>query len=1396
MPDQADYRYEVFVSFADGDRDWVEGYLLPALALPPERVITNQRTSSSESFQLGAAVVNEFERAVTGSRFTLLVLSRAYLTDQWSTFGEQLASYATVAEQRDRLVPLLRERNCPLPLRIDFRVRLDCAEQNNWESEIARLRGLLNQPEPKPERIPCPYPGMIPFREKDARFFYGREAEIRQMLQHFRNQRLLFVIGPSGCGKSSLVFAGLLPELQSSVLFDEGFWLVKQMRPGPRPVHELCAVLGGGANPNSESVAKVLASNSPAQRLLLAVDQFEELFSQAERSEQSGFIAAVKGLRAVESCALLITMRADFYPELMNSDLWGEVSNRRLEIAPLRGEALREAIEKPAGNVGVYLERALTDRLVTDAAEEPGALPLLQETMRLLWAEMTRRFLPIRAYEHLGVGSRSGLAVAIANKADATLNDLPTAEHKAIARRIFLRLVQFGDGRPDTRRQQLVSSLRSQRDDPELFEPTLRHLEENRLLTVTGEEGGSEKKVDLSHEAIITGWPQLQEWVKERREAEQTRRRLENKAEEWVRLGRVGGFLDRYELEEARRWLDDPLSKEIGFSSRLRELVEASAKVLEELERTEEVRLKEIAFAAEQRAEAERRRAEEERRRAEEERRLRLRSVALALASHAGQRIEDRERSLLMARQAHIFDVRSGGGVSDQVDLALRSALKQDDMLIPICDLFGKSISNLCLSPDGCLLIAAYTDQPPKDTFLYMWSLAKFEMISFPNTDTRRYCGYVHVFTSGIQALAFSGNSRLFAALDDLGEVWVFEVPERDTVPILTFRKGGFPKLDTTSYWARARPVRQSIRFVNEHEVVPDGDEYYSEVTRTVVDRHQLDLSRSFSVGGMTPQMNQIVASADGRYVCFEQHGRPGTGTHICKLDSPLPWTQSLGFARAITFSGDSRRVYVIADACRAWDLSSWPPVSIPCSFPESEAREHRLLASDRDRGTLACGLSNGKIWVWHTRPESTNTIVRELPGNCDTLAVCSDGSAVMAWLNGPAPTAENNLEHRPPKLVFSDLTELRIKTEKSQIEEAAYFLCGDYYRRNEWHPGSPDSVYFWRAAERLENILHTERKMFTEDHIVRRIVTLHSGGWAISKWSLEENERPVTVEALSTVEGLPLALGRADGGSYVASTDRSGVQVVKPDGTATLVLSFIVKDSTFAEYTRVLWAAFDSACRFLAVQTVESEGTRALHRVSLCNLQRVDAEPIQLAHSTELCTSIAFNSPATRLALGSIDRRLDRIGGTRDSRIARDARLVINGAILLYDLAHDHADPEMLAGPGGDVTALAFSRDRELLAGGGSNGKIVIYQLKQNLRPIYLEGHTAPIVSLTFVPKGFMLSASLDRTIRLWIVDIGVQADIAQMRISRNFSKDEWRYYVGEGIEYEKTCEDLPVGD
>jgi WD40 repeat protein len=215
----------------------------------------------------------------------------------------------------------------------------------------------------------------------------------------------------------------------------------------------------------------------------------------------------------------------------------------------------------------------------------------------LLWEKLKRRFLPFNAYELLVLSRpdygatpsqpRTSLQVAIARRADASLAYLETEEKRAIARRIFLRLIQFGEGRPDTRRQQSVDDLRIAGDDLSLFDLTLRHLADCRLLTLSGEENTS-KKVDIAHETLISGWPTLQQWIASRQEAEQTRRRLENKAQEWLKLNKKGGLLDIVELEEVKRWLATSDATELGYHQSLTDLVVASQSDIDEkdLEKT------------------------------------------------------------------------------------------------------------------------------------------------------------------------------------------------------------------------------------------------------------------------------------------------------------------------------------------------------------------------------------------------------------------------------------------------------------------------------------------------------------------------------------------------------------------------------------------------------------------------------------------------------------------------------------------------------------------------------------------------------------------------------------------------------------------------------------------
>ncbi|NER95910.1 MAG: TIR domain-containing protein [Symploca sp. SIO1B1] len=630
--------YDFFISYADADRAWVEGYLLNALQQAGVRCLTEA------AFELGALRIKEFGNAIKKSERTLLILSHAYLANNVHQFITFLAQHYGLDQGIWPVIPLIREHNLKLPPSLDILVPLLATDKDEWEIAVKRLCKQLKCPLPAPPPQPkCPYPGMKPFSEDNSSYFFGRNDEIQRLIQRLRSNSFITVIGPSGSGKSSLVFAGLIPTLKGSGLFGPGEWLVRSIRPGEEPSSTLKTSLGSTLTNLKLAVKKILASEPNVQRLLLIVDQFEEIFTLSQEEERDKFQETLLDLAKIPNCYVILTVRADFYPDLMESSLWEQIQSHRLEVLPLNEAGLREAIIKPAENVDVFIEGSLVERLVVDAGKEPGVLPLLQETMVLLWEKIERRFLPFKAYQTLVLASSAyknldgsqltGLQVAIANHADSVFRNL-SKEQKQITPPIFLRLIQFGEGRAHTRRQQLIDSLLSVNDDPEIFKETIEHLTKNRLLALSfeykdpysTEKEYSSTNVDIAHEALITSWPTLQEWIEKRQEAEQTRRRLMLKVEEWERLGRGdGGLLDEVELAEVRRWLNSSDASEFGYCEALNELVEVSDRVIQEVKEKEETaRQRELQLLKE--------RIEQEKIAKEQERRARRRTQLAAVS--------------------------------------------------------------------------------------------------------------------------------------------------------------------------------------------------------------------------------------------------------------------------------------------------------------------------------------------------------------------------------------------------------------------------------------------------------------------------------------------------------------------------------------------------------------------------------------------------------------------------------------------------------------------------------------------------------------------------------------------------------------------------------------------
>ncbi|MGH3099907.1 MAG: protein kinase domain-containing protein, partial [Thermoleophilia bacterium] len=137
----------------------------------------------------------------------------------------------------------------------------------------------------------CPFKGLANFEPVDADYFFGRERLVAELVARVVGAGFLGIVGPSGSGKSSALRAGLLPALAGGVLPGSESWRRVLVRPGERPLDELRRVLVSGA---TDPLAEALDALPADGRLLLAVDQLEELFTACRSDdERSAFADAL-----------------------------------------------------------------------------------------------------------------------------------------------------------------------------------------------------------------------------------------------------------------------------------------------------------------------------------------------------------------------------------------------------------------------------------------------------------------------------------------------------------------------------------------------------------------------------------------------------------------------------------------------------------------------------------------------------------------------------------------------------------------------------------------------------------------------------------------------------------------------------------------------------------------------------------------------------------------------------------------------------------------------------------------------------------------------------------------------------------------------------------------------
>ncbi|HEX5840787.1 MAG TPA: BTAD domain-containing putative transcriptional regulator, partial [Anaerolineales bacterium] len=498
-----------------------------------------------------------------------------------------------------------------------------------------------------------PFKGLQYFEEADSDLFFGRELLTAKLVRRLQDTQFLsVVIGASGSGKSSLVRAGLIPALkQGSTLLDgtkppEGStdWQVHIFTPTAHPLEALATELmrdsdsvGATARliddlaQEPRSLALFLARTHATRHTVLVVDQFEELFTLCrDEFEREAFIDNLLNLVSPgqNKTTLIITLRADFYAHLAQyPELRDAVAKQQEYIGPMTTEELRRAIEEPARRGHWEFEPGLVDLILRDAGDEPGALPLLSHALLETWKRRAGHTLTLKGYADAG-----GVHGAIAHTAESIYQNL-SLEEQALARVIFLRLTELGEGTEDTRRRVSFEELLSHTENVGEVRSVLNKLAEARLITL------GENTVEVAHEALIREWPTLREWLSQDREGLRLHRHLTEAAYEWELLGRDPGALYRgAHLAQAREWAAlHPNALNVGE----REFLAASINQEQHEQQEREEQQKRELEAAQKLAETERARAEEQTHSAN---RLRTRnrvittvgSIALILALLAG----------------------------------------------------------------------------------------------------------------------------------------------------------------------------------------------------------------------------------------------------------------------------------------------------------------------------------------------------------------------------------------------------------------------------------------------------------------------------------------------------------------------------------------------------------------------------------------------------------------------------------------------------------------------------------------------------------------------------------------------------------------------------------------